>query len=430
MTHMQSRRTFLKQSAALGSLAAGYGLLGNRALAEERSANEKLNLGIVGTANQARFSIDNLKNQNIVALCDIDDVYLGKAAADFPQAKTYVDFRKMLEQPDIDAVAVCTPDHTHAPATVMALRLGKHVYCEKPLTHTVAEARLVAQEAAKAKRATQMGTQVHATDNYRRVVEIVQSGAIGKVTEVHTWVGKGWNGAKSLAERPAEESTVHWDLWLGPAAERPFNAAYLPRTWRSWWDFGSGVTGDMGCHHLDLPFWALGLRAPTSVAAEGPAVNAETCPGGLAVRYEFPARGEQSPVKLTLYSGAAIPPAIRGQSTDVDGNLFVGDKGMLRAGYTSWKLLPEADFAGYKPPEPSIPKSIGHHAEWVKACKDGSPTTCNFDYGGALTEAVLLANVSYRLGKPITWDAANLRVTNDRDAERLIHKEYRKGWAI
>ena len=429
MNHKQSRRAFLRQGAALGSLAAGYGLLGSRALAEERSANEKLNIAVIGTANQARFSIDNLKNQNIVALCDVDDVYLGKASGDFPQAKTYADFRKMLEQPDIDAVAVCTPDHTHAPATLMALRLGKHVYCEKPLTHTVAEARLVAQEAAKAKKATQMGTQIHASDNYRRVVEIVQSGAIGKVAEVHTWVGRGWNGVKALGDRPAE-SAVHWELWLGPAAERPFNAAYIPRTWRAWWDFGGGVTADMGCHHLDLPFWALGLRAPTSVAAEGPPPNAETCPAGLSTVYQFPPRGEQPAVKLSFYSGSRIPKTIHGQSTDVDGNLFVGDKGMLHAGYTTWKLLPEGDFAGYKPPEPTIPRSIGHHAEWVQACKDGSPTTCNFDYGGALTEAVLLANVSYRLGKEIVWEAANLRATNAPEAERLIHKQYRKGWSI
>jgi predicted dehydrogenase len=430
MTTLESRRAFLRQSAALGSLAAGYGLFGQRALAEERSANEKLNIGFVGTANQARFSIENLKNQNIVALCDVDDIFLGKAGSDFPEAKTYADFRQMLEQPDIDAVVVATADHTHAPATVMALRLGKHVYCEKPLTHSIAEARLVAQEAAKAKKATQMGTQIHASNNYRRVVEIIQSGAIGKVSEVHTWVGKGWNGGKSMAERPATTSTVHWDLWLGPAADRPFDAAYLPRTWRGWWDFGGGVTADMGCHHMDLPFWALGLRAPTSVAAEGPPIDADTCPLGIEARYEFPARGEQPPVKLILYSGERIPQTIRGYPTDVDGNLFVGDRGTMYAGYNNWKLLPAGDFAGYKPPEPTIGNSIGHHAEWVKACKDGSPTTCNFDYGGALTEAVLLANVSYRLGKPVAWDAANLRATGNPDAEKFIHKEYRQGWAI
>ena len=262
MPHHSTRREFLRRSAAFGSLAAGYGLFGRSLVAEERSANEKLNVAFVGTANQARFSIDNLKNQNIVALCDVDDGFLAKAANDFPQAKTYVDFRKMLEQPDINAVVVATADHTHAPATVPACGWGKHVYCEKPLTHTVGEARLVAQEATKAKRATQMGTQIHASDNYRQAVEIIQSGAIGPVREVHTWIGNGWNGAKSFTDQPPTESSVHWDLWLGPAAERPFDAAYIPRRWRIWWDFGSGVTGDMGCHHMDLPFWALGLQAP------------------------------------------------------------------------------------------------------------------------------------------------------------------------
>ncbi len=430
MTSMQSRRKFLKQSAALGTLAAGYGLLGKPILAEERSANEKLNIAFVGTAAQARFSIDNLKNQNIVALCDIDDLLLGKASTEFPQAKTYVDFRKMLEQPDIDAVAVCTPDHIHAPATVMALRLGKHVYCEKPLTHTVAEARLVAQEAAKAKRATQMGTQIHAGDNYRRVVEIIQSGAIGKVAEVHTWAGSGLGGGNRPTDTPPVPSTLHWDLWLGPAPERPYNAAYVPFKWRGWWDFGGGSVADLGCHHMDLPFWALGLRHPTSVAAEGPPVNPETCPLGIQVRYEFPARGQQPPVKLTWYSGERIPETIHGNVSGGAGNLFVGDKGMMFADYGGYHFLPKADFAGYKPPEPSIPNSIGHHAEWVKACKDGSPTTCNFDYAGALTEAVLLANVSYRLGKPLVWDASNLRASNAPDADRFIHKEYRKGWAI
>ena len=430
MPHLESRRAFLRKSAALGSLAAGYGLLGGRALAEERSANEKLNIAFVGTAAQARFSIDNLKNQNIVALCDIDDLLLGKASSDFPQAKTYVDFRKMLEQPDIEAVVVGTPDHIHAPATVMALRLGKHVYCEKPLTHTVAEARLVAQEAAKAKKATQMGTQIHAGDNYRRVVELVQSGAIGKVAEVHTWASSGAGGGDRPKDTPPVPSTLHWDLWLGPAPERPYNAAYVPFKWRSWWDFGGGGTADLGCHHMDLPFWALGLRHPTSVVAEGPALNAETTPLGLEARYEFPARGDQPAVKLTWYSSERIPKSIRGFTPPGAGNLFVGDKGMLFADYGSYRLLPEADFAGFKAPEPTIPKSIGHHAEWVKACKDGSPTTCNFDYSGALTEAVLLANVSYRLGKPLAWDAANLRATNAPDAERFIHKEYRKGWAI
>jgi predicted dehydrogenase len=229
---------------------------------------------------------------------------------------------------------------------------------------------------------------------------------------------------------PPVPSTLHWDLWLGPAPERPYNSAYVPFKWRSWWDFGGGTTSDLGCHHMDLPFWALGLRAPTNVAADGSPVHPETTPVGLLARYDFPSRREQPAVRLTWYSGDRIPKTIHGFTTGPAGNLFVGDKGMMFADYGTYRLLPEADFAGYKPPEPTIPTSIGHHAEWVKACKDGSPTTCNFDYSGALTEAVLLANVSYRLGKPLAWDAANLRATNAPDAEKFINKEYRKGWAI
>jgi predicted dehydrogenase len=430
MTERVSRRAFLRRSAAAGALAAGVGTFGRGLRAEERSANEKLNIGIVGTANQARFSIDNLRDQNIVALCDIDDLLLGKAGEEFPGARRYNDFRKLLEQGDLDAVVVCTPDHIHAPATVRALRLGKHVYCEKPLTHTVAEARLVAQEAAKAKKATQMGTQIHAGDNYRRVVEIVQSGQLGPIEEVHTWAGSGLGGGDRPTEQPPVPPNLHWDLWLGPAPVRPYNAAYVPFKWRGWWDFGGGVVADLACHHMDLPFWALGLRHPTSVRAAGPPVNVETCPLGLEVHYEFPARDTAPPVKLTWYSGERTPKTIHDFALPGAGNLFVGKKGMLFADYGSYRFLPEEAGTGYTPPTKPIPASIGHHAEWVKACKDGSPTTCNFDYAGALTEAVLLANVSYRSGQPLVWDAAGLKATNTAEADRFIRKEYRPGWEI
>jgi predicted dehydrogenase len=430
MTRLHSRRDFLKRTAAAGSLAAGYGYFGSRAAADSKSPNEKLNIGAVGTANQARFSLGNVGSENLVAICDIDDNYLAQAAKDFPGAQKYNDFRKLLEQKDLDAVIVATPDHIHAPATLRALRLGKHVYCEKPLTHTVAEARLVAQEAAKAKVATQMGTQIHAGDNYRRVVEIIQAGAIGKVAEVHTWAGRNWSAAGRPKETPPVPPNLHWDLWLGPAPERPYNPAYVPANWRKYWDFGGGNMADMACHHMDLPFWALALRYPTTVVAEGPAVDAEGCPAGLVVRYEFPARGEQPAVKLTWYDGDKIPPAILGQATGGGGNLFVGDKGMLWADYGVCRLLPESDFAGYKPPEPTIPRSIGHHAEWFKACKTGSPTTCNFDYSGALTEAVLLGGVAYRSGQKIEWDPVALKAKNTAEADRFIRKPYRTGWEL
>jgi predicted dehydrogenase len=420
----------LKTAALAGSAVAAGGFFSSRSLAESKSPNEKLNIGCIGTAHQARFSIDNVKSQNIVAACDVDDNYLAKAMADFPAAKKYNDFRKLLEQKDIDAVTIATTDHTHAVATMAALKLGKHVYCEKPLTHTVSEARLVAETASRQKLATQMGTQIHASDNYRRVVEIVQAGTIGQISEVHTWAGRSWGGGQRPKETPLVPSHLHWDLWLGPAPQRPYHPTYLPATWRKWWDFGGGNLADMACHHMDLPFWALGLRYPSTIAAEGPPVHPETCPLGLIVRYEFPARGDQPALKLTWYDGDKIPPSIHGHATGGGGNLFVGAKGMLWADYDVYKLSPQSDFALFKPPAPSIPKSIGHHNEWIAACKTGSPTTCNFDYSGALAEAVLLGNVAYRTGKKLAWDPVSLAATNCPQAAQYLQREYRTGWTL
>jgi predicted dehydrogenase len=430
MARSSTRRRFLKQSASVGAALAGVGYFGSLAPAASRSVNEKLNIGAIGTANQARFSIDNVRGENIVALCDIDDHYLAQAAEEFPHAAKFNDFRKLLEEADVDAVTVCTPDHIHAPATVMALKLGKHVYCEKPLTHNVYEARLVARAAAEAGVATQMGTQIHAGDNYRRVVEVIASGAIGKVYEVHTWAGRSWGGGDRPTETPAVPAHLHWDLWLGPAPERPYHPTYLPANWRKWWDFGGGNLADMACHHMDLPFWALGLRSPTSIKADGPPLHPETCPLGLVVRYEFPARDEQPAVRLTWYDGDRIPATIHGIATGGGGNLFVGYDGMLRADYDSYKLYPEKQFAGFQPPPATIPSSIGHHAEWLAACKTGSATTCNFDYSGALTEAVLLGNVAYRAGQTIEWDSENVQAANCPDAQQFLAREYRRGWEL
>lgn len=430
MPHQPHRRDFLKQTGLLGGAVLAGGYFSSLPAAESRSPNEKLNIGCIGTANQARFSLDNVRGENIVALCDIDDNYLGRAAAEFPSAAKFNDFRKLLEHPNLDAVTVCTPDHVHAPATVMALRLGNHVYCEKPLTHDVYEARRVAQAAAESKKATQMGTQIHASDNYRRVVEIIQSGAIGPVREVHTWAGRQWGGGDRPQDTPPVPPHLHWQLWLGPAPERPYHPSYLPANWRKWWDFGGGNLADMACHHMDLPFWALKLRAPSTIEAEGPAVHPETCPLGLIVRYEFPTRGDLPPLKLTWYDGDKIPPTIHNIATGGGGNIFVGERGMLRADYGSWKLYPESDFVGYRPPEPTIERSIGHHAEWIRACKTGSPTTCNFDYSGALTEAVLLGDVAYRLGQRLEWDAEQLKAKNCPAADALLRRPYRKGWEL
>jgi hypothetical protein len=374
-----------------------------------------------------------VEGENIVAVCDIDDLLLGRASEVFSAAKTYVDFRKLLEeQRDLDAVVISTADHTHIPAAVMAMRLGKHVYCEKPLSHFVSEARLAAKVAAETKVATQMGTQIHATNNYRRVVELVRSGAIGPISECHVWCGKVWAGGNRPKETPPTPSNLHWDLWLGAAPARPYHPTYQPKNWRRWWDFGSGTLGDMACHLMDLPFWALDLRHPTSVESEGPAVNPETTPSWMVIKYEFPSGSEAPPIKVTWYDGEKRPPQLAEAKLPSwgQGVLFVGKKGMLMADYSRRRLFPKDDFRDYTPPEPSIPDSIGHHAEWITACKTGSPTTCNFDYSGALTESVLLGNVAYRLGQKIEWDAARLKATNCPNADAYLQREYRKGWSV
>jgi predicted dehydrogenase len=418
-----NRRAFIKGAAVFGS---GVWLGIGRGFASGKSPNDKLNIGIIGVGNRAEANISGVNSQNIVALCDIDEEYLRRAAEDFPKAKTYTDFRKLLEQRDIDAVLISTADHTHAVATLMALEGGKHVYCEKPLTHTVQEARAVANAAAKAKVATQMGTQIHASSNYRRVVELIQSGAIGTVSEAHAFTHKSWGGSGRAGDPSPTPKHIHFDLWLGPAPARPYHPQYLPVNWRKWWDFGGGTLGDMGCHYLDLAHWALGLRHPKTVHAEGPPPNAETTPPWLIVNYEYEA------AKVAWYDGGKKP-RLMNEGVVPDwkaGVLFVGSKGMLLADYSKHRLLPESKFAGFKAPARFIPDSIGHYDEWIQACKTGSPTTCNFDYAGALTEAVLLGNVAYRAGHKIEWDAANLKVTNDTAAMNFVARESRKGWTV
>ena len=427
-----TRRQFLKHAAGA---AAGI-TLAPAILADAKSPNEKLDIGVIGTANRAAEDIEGVQGENIVALCDVDDMYLANVAKRFPRAEKYNDFRKLLDRTDLDAVVVGTPDHIHAPATIMALRSGRHVYCEKPLAHSVHEARVVTETAAKLKLATQLGTQIHAGSNYRRVVELVQSGAIGPVREVHVWVGKTWSGGERPRETPPVPPHIHWDLWLGPAPERPYNPIYLPANWRRWWDFGGGTLADMGCHYIDVVHWALGLRQPLAVSAEGPPVHAETTPEGLIVRFEHPARGESPPVTVTWYDSGKRPPhfAERDPAKKLpewgDGVLWIGEKGMLLSDYGRWKLLPESRFAGFQAPPRSIPESIGHHAEWIAAAKTGGPTTCGFGYSGVLTEAVLLGNVAYRSGKRIEWDAAHGKATNAPDAMKYVEREYRKGWSL
>jgi predicted dehydrogenase len=423
-----SRRTFLlgAASATVAMYSFSHG--------EKPAPSERLRVGAVGIAGQGFGDLRAIAagGAEIVALCDVHESRkeVGQQREHFSKAKFYTDFRKMIATGGLDAVMVATPDHSHFTATRAALDADLHVFCEKPLTHTVQEARIVAELAKKKKRVTQMGTQIHAGGNYRRVVEIIQSGAIGEVKEAHTWCDKSWGGGGRLKEQPVPRG-LDWDLWVGPAPMRPYNSGYVPFNWRHWWDFGGGTLNDMACHHMDLPFWALGLRHPTSVKAEGTPVSPETAAVKLQVTYTFAIPGKAAPITLTWYDGGLRPKHFKDKGFPKwgDGNLFVGTKGMMLADYGRYKLLPEKDFAGFKPPKETIPNSIGHYKEWVQACKTGGKTTCNFDYSGALTECVLLGNVAYRLGKPFTWNAKELKAS-EAGAEKYIKKTYRKGWGI
>lgn len=434
MNRHTNRREFLKSSALAG---AGFWLADMCPTASSRSPNEKLNIGVIGVHSRGAANMAAVASENIVALCDVNETFLAEAAKKYPQAKTYLDWRKLLDQKDIDAVIVSTTEHTHALASVWAMKRGKHVYCEKPLAHSVYEARVMRETSKQAKVATQMGTQIHAGENYRRVVELIQSGAVGPVREAHAWVEQGIVGPRT---RPEETQPVpkelNWDLWLGPAPERPYHSCYFEKrsmSWQNWWDFGNGALGDMGSHIIDLPFWALDLKHPATVEAEGPLpVRAETYPDCLTVRWEHPARGKRPPVKLTWYDGKQWPKSPEG--VDLTkwhlGVMFVGDKGILIANYSKWILLPKAKFKDFKPPEPSIPKSLGHHQEWIHACKTGAPTLCNFDYSGALVEHNLLGTVAFRTGKKLQWDPENLKATNCPEANQFIRGTYRKGWTL
>jgi len=443
MSHRIDRRDFLKTSGA----AAGFWIAGRQlGYGQEKSPNAKLNIASIGCGGQGGSDLKNVSSETIVALCDVDERRLGAAAKLHPGAKTYQDFRKVFDDAkSFDAVVVATPEHTHAFATLPALQLGKHVYCEKPLTHGVWEARVIQEAAKKAKVATQMGTQIHAGENYRRVVEAVQGGSIGKVTECHVWVGRTWglqsaddaaanNDIASTQNRPEEEMAVppylNWDLWIGPAPMRPFNTIYFPGPkWYRWWDFGSGTMSDLGSHMNDIPFWALKLDAPKTIEGFGPPPHPEIAPATFRAVYEYGPRGDLPACTLTWYQGQQEkPPQYKDGRVPAefkDGILFVGDKGMVVGNHGKHQLLTEV-----QRPEPWIPKSIGHHAEWINAAKTDLKTSCPFSYSGRLTEANHLASIAYRLGKKLEWDSANLKCTNAPEADRLLKREYRKGWEL
>jgi len=379
-----NRRDFLRNAAFSG---AGLIILADSRLLRGTQANEKLNVAGIGIGGRGAADVNGVgASENIVALCDVDEKHAAQTFERYPQAKRYKDFRRMFDEMEnkIDAVVVGTPDHTHAVAGVMAMKLGKHCYCEKPLTHTVYEARVMADVAREKKLVTQMGTQIHAGGNYRRVVELVQTGAIGKVREVHVWLGANFNGPPTPTnmsqkdaptERPEVPGTLDWDLWLGPASYRPYSPAYAPFGWRYWWNFANGQLGDFFCHYCDLAFWALKLRHPISVEAEGP-VHAESAAQWTIARQKYPARGDLPAVNLTWYNGGGYPELIKEQNIPQWGSavLFMGSDGMLIADYNKHQLLPEEKFVDFQRPDPFIPDSIGHHLEWAEACTAGKST--------------------------------------------------------
>jgi len=431
MAHCLNRRDMLKTTAALGS-GVWLGTAVRSRAAD--SPNEKLNIACIGIGGRGSANLHGVSSQNIVALCDVDRQRAGKAYEQYPQAKQYWDFRKMLDEVEnqIDAVVISTPDHTHFHPAMMALEMGKHLYCEKPMAHSVWEVRQMTEFAKRQGVATQLGVQRHTIANVHRVVELVKAGAIGQVTEVHSWIG-GTRGMPDVPTQfPPVPSHLKWDLWLGPAEERPYHSTYCPYGWRFWWDFGTGETGNWGCHILDIPFWALDLKYPSQVEGSGPPVDPDRSPRSMTTEFLFPANGNRPEVALHWYHAAKGPEILRELNLSESGNntLFIGTEGMLLCGFGKHKLLPEDKFADSQPPSRSIPDSPGFYAEWLAACKGGEPATCSFAYSGPLTETVLLGNVAYRASGSFQWDAETLSVTGNDKAARLIRTPYRKGWHV
>jgi predicted dehydrogenase len=443
-----SRRGFIGTSTVA---LAGLTIVPARAVSGlgHIAPSDKLNVAGVGIAGMGKGNLANVaKTENIVALCDVDwREQTGNVFKIYPGAKQYKDFRIMLDkQKDIDAVIIATPDHTHAVISLEAMKRGKHVFTQKPLTHTVHEARVLAKAAKEYKVATQMGNQGQAGDGPRRLREMIWDGVIGPVREVHVWTDRPNNGflrtywpqgVSRPGETPPVPANLDWDLFVGPSPMRPYNPAYHPFKWRGWWDFGTGALGDIGCHSLDPIFRALKLKYPTSLQAVSTLVNEETYPSGSIVRYEFPARENMPPVTLTWYDGGLkpmrIPELEEGMQMGTGGTLYVGDKGKI----LDDKILPRSLRESYKAPAPSIPSSPGHEEEWLLACKGGAPAGSDFEWAGPLTETVLLGNVALRKelkeklsSQGLNWSPEKFSFTNMPEADKFLHYEYREGWHL
>jgi predicted dehydrogenase len=441
------RRRFLAGAA----MTAAATIVPKRVLggAGNTPPSEKLNIAGIGVGGMGKSNLMQLESENIVALCDVDHEYAAETFKRYPKAKVYTDYRRMLDElNEIDAVVIATPDHTHAVIAAEAMRRRKHVYCQKPLTHDVYESRMLAKMAKETGVTTQMGIQGHSGEGARLVCEWIWDGAIGRIAEVDAWCslsyypfGHEWWSSKwsrRPKETPPVPASLDWDLWLGPAPERPYHPAYHPGVWRCWWDFGCGMMGDRGAHTLDPVFWALKLGHPTSVEATSLDLNTDTHPVASIVTYQFPARGDLPPVKLTWYDGLRPP-----RPADIEdgrrmghvegGSLFKGSEGKLVAGVYGEdpRLIPEARMKAYKTPEKTIPRVEGsHEQDWVRACKSGGRAGADFEYSGLLTEVCLLGNVARRMDARIEWDAENMKVTNLPEANKYVHTEYRKGWNL
>ena len=435
-----SRRSALK-ATAVGSLAFYHGGTSRRLSAAE-SPNEKLNIACIGIGGRGAANVNGVNDQNLVAFADVDAQRAAPTLKKFPGVEVFADYRQLFDQlgSRLDAVVISTPDHSHFHPAYAAMQMGLHVYLEKPLAHNVWETRTLTDLARRQNLATQLGAQRHAIPNMHRVVELVQSGAIGKVDEVHSWVGGNRGMPEIPTERPAVPDALDYDLWVGPAEYRPYHPSFCPYGWRFWWDYGTGETGNWGCHILDIPFWALGLQYPERVDATGPEVAPERTPKSMHATYQFAAgqaidqpgnsgQQENGPVTLHWYHGTPEILEQRGLSSKGNNTLFIGEKGMLLCGFNQRQLLPEDQYRDFQPPEPFIDDSPGFHNEWISACKGGDPASCHFDYSGPLAETVLLGTVAYRAGG-FDWDSQSLKTGGNTKAQALIQEQYRKGWEI
>jgi predicted dehydrogenase len=401
------------------------------------SPSEKLNVACIGVGGMGGSDVSQMRTENLVAFCDVDWKHAAGTFKRYPNVKRYRDFRKMLDKEgkNIDAVTVSTPDHIHAVAAMRAIKMRKHVYCQKPLAHDVFEVRQLTEAARKYKVMTQMGIQIHAYNDVKIVVEIIKSGLIGKVRKVDIFSNKNWGGGTRPQEVHPVPETLDWDLWLGPAPWRPYNnKAYMPGSWRRWWDFGTGTLGDMGCHIIDPVFWALDLKYPISIEAHPAKFNNETYPEATVVRWEFPERSSLPPATVTWYDGANrpfLPKELEPtRKLPGQGGLYYGEKGTLMATHMGGaRLIPESKMRGFKV-EKFLPRGIDHYQEWIRACKGGPKPSASFDYSGPLSETILLGNVAARAGKRLFWDGPNFKVTNMPDTEKHLKREYREGWSL